>query len=70
MFKFFDFIINFLESIVGYILNLFEMLLYVISFIGQGVLYAVTCIQYLPPWVLPFVLASIGFSVVMFILNR
>ena len=59
-----------LETVVGFVLNLFKMLGFIIAFIAQGVVYAGTCIMYLPPWVLPFVLAVIGFSVVMFILNR
>lgn len=70
MFKFFEIIITMLETIVGFVLNLFEMLGFMIAFIAQGVVYATTCIMYLPSWVLPFVLAVIGFSVVMFILNR
>lgn len=70
MFKFFEIIITMLETIVGFVLNLFKMLGFIIAFIAQGVVYAGTCIMYLPPWVLPFVLAVIGFSVVMFILNR
>ena len=70
MFKFFDVIINLLEMVVGFVLNLFEMIIFVITFIAQGVVYATTCIMYLPPWVLPFVLAVVGFSVVMFIINR
>lgn len=70
MFKFFEIIITMLETVVGFVLNLFEMLGFIIAFIVQGVVYATTCIMYLPPWVLPFVLAVIGFSVVMFILNR
>lgn len=70
MFKFFEVIINLLEMVVGFVLNLFDMIIFVITFIAQGVVYATTCIMYLPPWVLPFVLAVIGFSVVMFIINR
>lgn len=70
MFKFFEIIITMLETVVGFVLNLFKMLGFIITFIAQGVVYAGTCIMYLPPWVLPFVLAVIGFSVVMFILNR
>ena len=70
MFKFFEIIITMLETVVGFVLNLFKMLGFIIAFIAQGAVYAGTCIMYLPPWVLPFVLAVIGFSVVMFILNR
>ena len=70
MFKFFDVIITFLTTIVNFILNLFEMIGYVIAFIAQGLVYATAVILYLPSWVLPFVLAVIGFSVIMFIINR
>ena len=55
MFKFFEVIINLLEMVVGFVLNLFDMIIFVITFIAQGVVYATTCIMYLPPWVLPFV---------------
>lgn len=70
MFNFFDVIINFLSTIVGFVISLLEMLFYIIGFIAQGVVYAFACITYLPSWVLPFVMAAIGFSVIMIILNR
>lgn len=70
MFDFFDVIITMLDTVVGAVVKFFEMLLFIISFIAQGVVYAMSCIAFLPAWVLPFVLAVIGFSVVMFILNR
>lgn len=67
---FFDIIITLFETVVNFVLNTFKMLGFVISFIAQGFVYTVQIIAYLPPWVLPFVLAVIGFSVVMFIINR
>lgn len=70
MFKFFDFLIGFFETIVNFIGHLVGGLIYIITFIAQGFTYVLTITAYLPPWILPFVLAVIGFSVVMFILNR
>lgn len=67
---FFDTLIGFFETIVNFVLKFFEMLLFVITFIAQGFAYVVGILAYLPPWVLPFCLAVIGFSVVMFIINR
>ena len=70
MFDFFDFITNFVETIVQFIINLFDMILFIITFIIQGVGYVGTCIIYLPPWVMPFITAVIAFSVIMFLINR
>lgn len=70
MFKFFDFFISIIEMIVHFIGSLFEMFIYVFEFIFEGFTYAVSAVAYLPPFAKPFVLAVIGFSVVMFIINR
>lgn len=66
----FDTLIGFAETIVNFVLKFFEMLLFIITFIVQGFTYVVSILAYLPAWVLPFCIAVIGFSVVMFILNR
>lgn len=70
MFQFFDQIIAFLETIVTFVVNMFSTLIYVFVFIFNGVSYVFTCIAYLPAWVMPFVAAVIGLSVVMFLINR
>lgn len=70
MFDFFDFITELANTIIQFFLNFFEMLQFVVTFIAQGFAYTIRIIAYLPPWVMPFVLAVIGFSVVMFIINR
>lgn len=70
MFKFFDTIIAFLQTIVNFIGNFILTIIYVIDFIFEGVIYTFTIIAYLPPWVMAFVVAVISFSVIMFIINR
>lgn len=70
MFKFFDTLISFLQTIVTFVANFILTIIYVISFVLKGVVYVFTIIAYLPPWVMAFVVAVIGFSVVLFIINR
>lgn len=70
MFKFFDFVISMAEAIVNFILNFFKMMGYLIAFIARGFSYVVSTLAYLPPWVLPFCLAVVSFSVILFILKR
>ena len=70
MFKFFDTIISFLQTIVNFIGNSILTIIYVIDFIFEGVIYVFTIIAYLPPWILAFVVAVISFSVIMFLINR
>ena len=70
MFAFFDFIVDLITTAVDFVVNLFKMLLFMITFIVQGVVYVGTCLVYLPAWVLPFVTAVIAFSVIMFLINR
>lgn len=70
MFAFFDFITELVNTIVQFVINLFDMLLYMITFVVQGFAYVGTAIVYLPSFVLPFVTAVIAFSVIMFLINR
>lgn len=70
MFAFFDFIVDLISTAVDFVVNLFKMLLFMITFIVQGFAYVGTCLVYLPPWVLPFISAVIAFSVIMFLINR
>ena len=55
MFKFFDIIISFLETVVSFIGNMFLTILYVIDFIFEGIFYVFTIVAYLPPWVMAVV---------------
>lgn len=70
MFQFFDVITGFLDIIVNFVVGLLKMIGYFILFVVQGFAYVLTITAYLPPWVLPFVVAVIGFSVIMLIINK
>lgn len=70
MFGFFDIIISLVQTVVGFITTVIEMIMYIFGFILNGIIYAFACIVYLPSWVLPFVTAVIGFSVIMFIIGK
>lgn len=70
MFKFFEIIVTFLSTIVNFVVRFILTLFYVLQFIVRGVTYAFSCISYMPPFLLAFVTAVIGFSVVMILINR
>ena len=70
MFKFFDVITSFLDTVVSFLSNFILAVIYVIDFIVEGVFYVFTIIAYLPPWLFAFVAAVVGYSVIMFIINR
>mgnify|MGYP000030014370 CR=1 FL=1 len=70
MFKFFEAIAGFITTAVNFIINLFEMLVLVITNIGRSVAWLIACISYLPPWLVAFVVVPISLAVVFQILNK
>jgi len=70
MFKFFDVIVSVLETVVNMVLSLFEIIIYVFTFIAQGFFYIGACIELLPAWVAPFVLTIVSYSIIITILNK
>lgn len=70
MFEMFDFLTQLIEMIVNFVINFFKMIIYIFTFLAEGVTYVFSIIMYLPPWVLPFVAAVIAWCVISFILNK
>lgn len=70
MFAFFDTIISLITTVISFVGNMILTILYVFEFVLDGIVYVFSSIAYLPPWISAFVMASIGFSVVMFLINR
>ena len=59
MFQFFDAVAGFVETVVGFIVN-----------IVRSVGWLVMCLSYLPPWMVGFVVVPISLAVVFQILNK
>ena len=70
MFKFFEAIAGFISTIVNFEVNLFEMLVLVITNIARSIAWLIACISYLPPWLVAFVIVPISLAVVFQIINK
>ena len=58
MFKFFDAILSFVETIVLFVWNMFQLLITVVVNITRAVAWLFLCIGYLPPWLTAMPTAS------------
>lgn len=70
MFEFFDTILNFLKTVIDIVVGMFEMLVYVITYIVQGIFYISTCAGYLPSWVAAFILPIVSYVVIITMINK
>lgn len=70
MFKFFDFLVGIIETIVNLFVSFVEIIVYVLGFIFQGITYIGTCVAYLPSWVAPFVIAILAYVSIITLLNK
>lgn len=70
MFKFFEAIAGFISTIVNFVVNLFEMLVLVITNIARSIAWLIACISYLPHWLVAFVVVPISLAVVFQIINK
>lgn len=70
MFKFFEAIAGFISTIVNFVVNLFEMLVLIITNIARSIAWLIACIFYLPPWLVAFVIVPISLAVVFQIINK
>ena len=70
MFKFFEAIAGFISTIVNFVVNLFGMLVLVITNIARSIAWLIACISYLPPWLVAFVVVPISLAVVFQIINK
>ena len=70
MFKFFDVIINMLSTVVDLVVSFFQMIVYIFTFIGQGVFYMGTISAVLPAFIGAFVTVAVAYIVIITILNH
>lgn len=70
MFNFFTSIANFISTAVNYIVSFFTSLVVVLVRAFQALTYLVVVIGLLPSYLKVFVLAMIGVSAILFVLNK
>lgn len=70
MFKFFASIANLIATVVKYVVSVFTALFTLVVRILQAFAYILTVVGWLPGYLKVFVLAMIGVSVLLFVINR
>ncbi len=70
MFSFFQSIANFITTIVNYVISMFTSLIVVIMRVVQALAYLVMVVGLLPSYLKVFVLAMIGVSAILFVINK
>lgn len=70
MFQFFDAVAAIFQTVVNYIVNLITMIVFVIINVVRAFGWLFVCIQYLPGWLIAFVVVPISLSIVFQILNK
>lgn len=69
MFQFFESLLNFIGSIVDFVVRSIQQVAALIINSTLGVTYLMTAVSFLPVFLIPFVTALIGIGIVKFILS-
>lgn len=70
MFNFFSGIADIISTVVEYVVTFFENLFVIITRSIQALGYVIAVIGYLPMYVKVYILAMIGVSAILFVLNK
>lgn len=70
MFQFFDGLVSLISSIISFVINFFAGLLNLFKMMAESLVFITECIGYLPPFLIVFVTAIIGFSIILMIINH
>ena len=70
MFEFFAGIADLISTVVGFIVNLFTMLLSMIGMVVKGQQFLFTVVTNLPPFIIPFCLAFVAFAIFFQVINK
>ncbi|MCI8889021.1 MAG: hypothetical protein HFG70_13175 [Hungatella sp.] len=70
MFQFFDSVAAFVDIIVNFVVNMFQLLFTTVVSIIRAVTWLQLCIAYLPGWLTAFILVPVALAVVFQILNK
>ncbi len=69
MFQFFESLLNFISSVVDFIISGFQSVAALIVNCTMGVTYLLTAVGFMPVFLVPFITALIGLAVVKFVLS-
>lgn len=70
MFKFFEFIANFVTTIVNFVVGLFQMLLGLVQLVFKAQVFLFEVVQNLPPFLVAAALGFLALAILFQILNK
>lgn len=70
MFAFFDAVAAFAETIVNFVVNMFQLLITTFTNIIRAVAWLFVCIGYLPGWLTAFIIVPVSLAVIFQVLNK
>lgn len=70
MFAFFDGLVNFISTIISFIINFIAGLAQFLLMLEQSMAYIFICVGFMPPFVLVFINAIIALAIIMQIINH
>lgn len=70
MFQFFDGIVNLISTIINFIVNFFSGLVSFLVMVGKSLVFITECIGYMPSFLIVFLTAIVGLSIVLQIINH
>lgn len=70
MFTFFNAIAGFITTAVNFIINLFSLLVVILSSMVRAVVWLSACLSYLPPFLIGFVVVPVAAAIIFQVLNK
>lgn len=70
MFQFFDGLVNFISSIIMFLVNFFTGLVQFFGMVASSLVFLTEAIGYVPPFLIVFVTAIVALSIIMQIINH
>lgn len=70
MFQFFGAIASFITTIVNFVVNMFQLLIEILTSMVRAVTWLFACLAFLPPFLVGFVVVPISIAIIFQVLNK
>lgn len=70
MFQFFNSIAGLIGIVVNFVVNMFQLMVMVVTSVIRAVSWVILCVSYLPGWLTAFILVPVALAVIFQVLNK
>lgn len=70
MFKFFDGLMDIIGTVIDFVVGMIESLIMIVTQSARAVVYILEVLAFLPAYVKVYILAMVGASAILFIINK